>query len=192
MQNDFIHENGGQMIVHMNGLGSRYGLYGSLDNHYGNIVTLASGGHLSAWASVRGAYTPFAVRFSKFIWDPNLKRVSAENMLSVKADKPLWFEKFVKIIDNGKSRIVVAHLINPPLGKSPSSRTPAEGNALVSINIPDGYTMRKAWWAVPEPDVTLKSLEFKKRESLSEIRIPPFWTWGMIVVEMKRDPEGRD
>jgi hypothetical protein len=199
-QNDFIHQAGGQMVVHMDGLGKRFKNYLGVDRHYARIINFASGGHVSGnGISARAPYLPFTLRYSAYLWDTECKREDVTQWLKVKSPEKLWYKRFFKIKEKSDGKILILNLINPPLKEKPAGRDAknlkdinyqqlprAIKNIELQLNIPSNLKVDKIWCLSPESnEYTQKLLGDNKTKNNETVKIPDLKTWNIIVISLK-------
>jgi hypothetical protein len=136
------------------------------------------------FADLKRDYNRFALRYSRFILDNRLRRLSpedAEKTLTLTASRPVFWNRFVQRLDTGDRRFLVIHLINEPLEKGLTvdaiQPPPAEN---VTLALAAAETVKHAWYLSPDDVAQPVKLKLENR-TLSPL--PVLKNWGIVVVE---------
>lgn len=139
---------------------NRQGCKYEADRLYDTVFRLVGHGHpFSPYYNSclpMGNYAQFAVRFGRFLFDPAMRRLEpGASVVRVEASRPIWWEKSVRRLTDGKSEYRIIHLINPPvtteLETNPEGRMPEPVNEVaVSVKMPEGKQKARAWLLTAE------------------------------------------
>jgi hypothetical protein len=141
-------------------------------------------------------YNKFCLRYSQFILNNQLKRLSADKakaLISVDSQRPILWENFVQTLQDGDQNYLVIQLINQPLEEgivieaqeppTVNSITLSLDNALFAKGKPLAGQAR-----VLSPDLTTESqsLALKSNGSKTVLTIPELKIWDVIVIPFKQ------
>ena len=174
------------------------------DDIYGGIVSLATRGHPVVSSGYLNSCFPtgnrnqFAVRFGRFVYDNNLRRVDQpEEIVSITSDEPIWWKKSVYRLSSKEEDHLVIHLINPPVAEeiegdpSCSFRDPVK-NVVVEVELPENSTKVDAWalsceswtWGKKAKSQAVP-LKIDISKGKASATIPQVLFWKMVVVKFE-------
>ena len=169
---------------------------------YHMILGFAGHGHPEFYLRSKvfpiGDTAQFAVRFGRYLFDAELRRVeNPERFVKVGSSRPLWWQRSVlrKRLDAAETWVV--HLVNPPKGKAiednvTSELAPPVRRATVSIQVPDGRNAVRAWaltsesWTTGDrPKTQAVPLDVRRAGGKATVSVPEILFWKVIVFEFK-------
>ena len=130
----------------------------------------------------------FLTRWSAFVWDLNLKPLSAPGTLDVRSARPIWWREWAKerVADAG-TRHVIVHLINPPaddtIGKNNNLLAPPAVDVKVAAEVPPGQKLTRVFLLDPSSDAQAGPLETAVVEGWARVTVPKVTLWSMVVFE---------
>ncbi len=137
------------------------------------------GGYSKAqwFADVKHEYNRFALRYSQYLFDNRLRRLSPEEaaaVITVESGSPLLWEHFVQRLGD---EYMVVHLINAPLEKGLTADAqpplPAEGVRITLTGGMGGSSVK-----LVSPELPVQALEIAE----GAVSVPRIENWGMLIV----------
>jgi len=180
---DYVREAGGYYLG-----GAFLGGTGIYNRHLKSIVFACNS---RSWGP--GEYNDFAFRYSSLLYDNNLKRIKegVDEMVQVEGKSPLWWKEFVYRKPSGKNKeYLIIHLVNPPLkpemNYEEKEAPPVQENISVTIKLPEGRKLAKAFLLTPDSDKISAGLNAAETGSSIKVIIPRLEYWDMIVFELNK------
>jgi hypothetical protein len=137
--------------------------------------------HCSDWGA-------FLTRWSRFLWDRNLRAAEAGDRLSVVPEGRLfWRPLMQELVDSPSRRFLVVHLVSPPPDDA-IERTafpPPAGDVTLSYRLAAGESLVRAALVSPQREPFDARLEPETSGATVRFRVPDVPLWAMVVLELK-------
>ncbi len=160
------------------------------DNYYKYVLCTVAGGHTVYGDHLTAPGSPnwgrFLTQWSGPVWDVMLKGVPAEDRVEVKANSPIWWDKWIteRPVDN-KTYQRIVHLIVPPgVDKIPDSkRSDPVTNVVVRTKIAKIGTLSGAYLLDTDTSDEPTKLAVTMDGEWAQVTVPKVTGWSMIVWE---------
>jgi uncharacterized membrane protein len=159
---------------------------------YKAVYGLIAGGHPAIFTAERVPHCSdwgrFLTRWSRFLWDRNLRTLDVADTFTVEPDSSLvWRPLAQELADSPSRRFVVLHLVNPPPEDAIAKTTfpPAAGPVTVSGRLTGGETLRRAVIVSPQTTPFARPLEVEAAGGRFRTNIAEPGLWSMVILELE-------